>query len=39
MILIQGGRVISPKNGLDGIYDLLIDGDYPTDLAARLAEV
>ena len=27
MILIQGGRVISPKNGLDGIYDLLIDGD------------
>ena len=27
MILIQGGRVISPKNGVDGLYDILIDGD------------
>ena len=27
MILIQGGRVISPKNGIDGIYHILTDGD------------
>ncbi len=27
MILIKGGRVVSPKNGVDGLYDILIDGD------------
>ena len=27
MILIHGGRVVSPKNGVDGLYDILIDGD------------
>ncbi len=27
MILIQGGRVVSPKNGIDGIYHILLDGD------------
>jgi dihydroorotase len=25
--LLKGGRVIDPANGLDGAYDLLIDGD------------
>ena len=27
MILIEGGRVISPKNGIDGLYHILADGD------------
>lgn len=27
MILIEGGRVISPKNGIDGLYHILVDGD------------
>lgn len=27
MILIKGGRVVSPKNGVDGLYNILIDGD------------
>ncbi len=27
MILIEGGRAVSPKNGLDGIYHILLDGD------------
>lgn len=38
MTLIQGGRVVSPKNGLDGIYDLLIDGGVIKAIASSLPE-
>ena len=25
--LLKGGRVVDPANGIDGMYDVLIDGD------------
>ena len=25
--LLKGGRVIDPANGIDGVHDVLIDGD------------
>ncbi len=25
--LLRGGRVVDPASGLDGMYDVLIDGD------------
>ena len=25
--LLKGGRVVDPRNGIDGTYDVLIDGD------------
>src|SRR5215204_4000559 len=25
--LLKGGRVVDPRNGIDGVYDVLIDGD------------
>ena len=25
--LLKGGRVVDPANGIDGAYDVLIDGD------------
>jgi dihydroorotase len=27
MKLLKGGRVVDPANGIDGVYDVLIDGD------------
>lgn len=35
MILIQGGRVISPKNGIDGIYHILTDGDKVVTISSE----
>jgi dihydroorotase len=31
--LLKGGRVVDPANGLDGAFDLLIDGDRIADVA------
>ena len=40
--LLRGGRVVDPVNGLDGVYDIFIDGDrigqVGRDLPASLAE-
>jgi dihydroorotase len=44
--LLKGGRLIDPANGLDGVYDLLLDGDrvaavgrdLPAD-GARVVEI
>ena len=34
MILIEGGRVISPKNGIDGMYNILTDGDRVVQISS-----
>jgi dihydroorotase len=34
--LLKGGRLIDPANGLDGAYDLLIDGDRVTAVGRDL---
>ena len=40
--LLRGGRVVDPVNGLDGVYDVLIDGDrigqVGRDVPASLAD-
>lgn len=36
MILIKGGRLISPRNGLDGIYDLQIEGGVIKAIGSNL---
>lgn len=38
MILIKYGRVVSPKNGLDGIYDLLVEDGVIREIGEGLAE-
>lgn len=38
MILIKGGRLVSPNNGLDGIYDLLVEGDTIKSIGTDLPE-
>ncbi|MBQ4050059.1 MAG: amidohydrolase family protein, partial [Oscillospiraceae bacterium] len=38
MILIKGGRLVSPNNGLDGVYDLLIEGDTIKAIGTDLPE-
>jgi len=35
--LLKGGRVIDPVNGIDGIHDLLIDGDRIAQVGRDLA--
>jgi dihydroorotase len=32
--LLKGGRVVDPRNGIDGTFDVLIDGDRIARLAA-----
>jgi dihydroorotase len=43
MVLLKGGRVVDPVNGIDGSYDVLLDGDRVArvgrDLPANGAEV
>ncbi len=34
MILIEGGRVVSPKNGIDGMYNILTDGDQVVQISS-----
>ena len=38
MTLIKGGRLVSPKNGLDGIYDLLIEDGVIKTIGTDLPE-
>jgi dihydroorotase len=35
--LLKGGRLVDPENGLDGAFDLLIDGDRIAQVGAGLA--
>ena len=34
--LLQGGRVVDPVNGIDGVRDILIDGDRIVRIGAGL---
>ena len=38
MTLIKGGRLVSPKNGIDGIYDLLIEDGIVKTIGTDLPE-
>ena len=35
-LLIQGGRVVSPEDGLDGELDILTDGGVIRDIGSKL---
>src|SRR5918996_759774 len=35
-VLLQGGRVVDPANGRDGVFDVLIDGDRIADVGKNL---
>ena len=32
-VLIKGGRLIDPKSGIDGIYDIIIDGEVVEEIS------
>lgn len=34
-VLIKGGRLIDPKSGIDGIYDLVINGEVIEEISRR----
>ena len=38
-ILISGGRLIDPKNGLDGTHDILIDGTVIVEVSKNIRKV
>src|SRR5262245_25214330 len=34
--ILKGGRVVDPANGIDGVFDVLIDGDRIAEVGANL---
>lgn len=34
--LLKGGRVVDPANGIDGMFDVLIDGDRISEVGANI---
>lgn len=37
--LIRGGRVIDPKSGLDGTYDVLVEGSVITEISGNIRKI
>lgn len=37
--LIRGGRVIDPKSGLDGRYDILVEGSFITGISGHIRKI
>jgi dihydroorotase len=35
--LLKGGRVVDPVNGIDGLFDVLIDGDRISEVGANIS--
>src|SRR5512133_3893283 len=38
-VLIRGGRLVDPKNGLDGMFDILIDGTTVEKVDRKISSI